>query len=101
MTSEFALTRRYHFSAGHRLENPALDAEDNEFVIGLVGKELYPLSHLVQGDSGAPVGDQVSGRREQLLQVAAGVGAHGHHPIVQTGGNFSISLDIRRAGRAG
>ena len=25
-----------------------LDAEDNEFVIGLVGKELHPLSHLVQ-----------------------------------------------------
>jgi chlorite dismutase len=35
---------------GHdvRLACHGLDAEDNEFVIGLVGKELYPLSHLVQ-----------------------------------------------------
>jgi chlorite dismutase len=31
-----------------RLACHALDAEDNEFVIGLVGKELHPLSHLVQ-----------------------------------------------------
>lgn len=35
---------------GHdvRLACHGLDAEDNEFVIGLVGKELHPLSHLVQ-----------------------------------------------------
>lgn len=31
-----------------RLACHALDAQDNEFVIGLVGKELHPLSHLVQ-----------------------------------------------------
>jgi hypothetical protein len=31
-----------------RLACHALDAEDNEFVIGLVGRELHPLSHLVQ-----------------------------------------------------
>src|SRR5205085_12697632 len=31
-----------------RLACHGLDAGDNEFVIGLVGKELYPLSHLVQ-----------------------------------------------------
>ena len=31
-----------------RLACHGLDAEDNEFVIGLVSKELYPLSHLVQ-----------------------------------------------------
>lgn len=31
-----------------RLACHALDAADNEFVIGLVGAELYPLSHLVQ-----------------------------------------------------
>jgi hypothetical protein len=31
-----------------RLACYGLDAGDNEFVIGLVGKELYPLSHLVQ-----------------------------------------------------
>lgn len=31
-----------------RLACHGLDAADNEFVIGLVGRELYPLSHLVQ-----------------------------------------------------
>jgi hypothetical protein len=31
-----------------RLAAYGLDAGDNEFIIGLVGKELYPLSHLVQ-----------------------------------------------------
>jgi chlorite dismutase len=32
-----------------RLACYGLDAADNEFVIGLVGPELHPLSHLVQG----------------------------------------------------
>ena len=31
-----------------RLACHGLDAEDNEFVIGLVGSQLHPLSHLVQ-----------------------------------------------------
>jgi chlorite dismutase len=31
-----------------RLACHGLDAKDNEFVIGLVGKDLHPLSHLVQ-----------------------------------------------------
>ena len=31
-----------------RLACHGLDANDNEFVLGLVGKELHPLSHLVQ-----------------------------------------------------
>ena len=31
-----------------RLACHGLDGEDNEFVIGLVGKDLHPLSHLVQ-----------------------------------------------------
>jgi chlorite dismutase len=31
-----------------RLACHGLDADDNEFVIGLVGRELHPLSHLVQ-----------------------------------------------------
>ncbi len=31
-----------------RLACHGIDSEDNEFVIGLVGKELHPLSHLVQ-----------------------------------------------------
>jgi chlorite dismutase len=32
-----------------RLACHGLDASDNEFVIGLIGKELHPLSHVVQG----------------------------------------------------
>jgi chlorite dismutase len=36
------------FAHDVRLAAYGLDAGDNEFVIGLVGKELYPLSHLVQ-----------------------------------------------------
>src|ERR1700733_6522648 len=50
---------REHATIGHaygqaelahdiRLACHGIDAEDNEFVIGLVGKELHPLSHLVQ-----------------------------------------------------
>ena len=31
-----------------RLACHGLDAKDNEFVIGLVGKALHPLSHLIQ-----------------------------------------------------
>jgi chlorite dismutase len=31
-----------------RLACHGLDANDNEFVIGLIGKELHPLSHVVQ-----------------------------------------------------
>jgi chlorite dismutase len=31
-----------------RLACHGLDAQDNEFLIGLIGKELYPLSHVVQ-----------------------------------------------------
>ncbi len=31
-----------------RLACHGIDAQDNEFVIGLIGKELHPLSHLVQ-----------------------------------------------------
>lgn len=31
-----------------RLACHGLDANDNEFVIGLIGKDLYPLSHVVQ-----------------------------------------------------
>ena len=31
-----------------RLACHGLDAHDNEFVIGLIGKDLYPLSHVVQ-----------------------------------------------------
>ncbi len=32
--SRFTVTRSYHFSAGHRLENPALPGEDNARIYG-------------------------------------------------------------------
>lgn len=32
--TEFALTRRYHFSAGHRLESAAFGAEENARIYG-------------------------------------------------------------------
>jgi hypothetical protein len=35
-----------------RLASHGLDANDNDFVIGLIGKELYPLSHVVQSMRG-------------------------------------------------
>ena len=31
-----------------RLDCRGLDKDDNDFVIGLIGKELFPLSHIVQ-----------------------------------------------------
>jgi len=35
------VTRRVHFSAGHRLHNPALSAEDNERIYGLCNSPNY------------------------------------------------------------
>lgn len=35
-----------------RLASHGLDAHDNDFVIGLIGKELHPLSHVVQSMRG-------------------------------------------------
>ncbi|HEX2880057.1 MAG TPA: chlorite dismutase family protein, partial [Polyangiaceae bacterium] len=36
------------FAHDIRLACHGLDAKDNEFVIGLIGKDLHPLSHVVQ-----------------------------------------------------
>lgn len=58
-SDEVAGLMREHAAIGHaygqkglahdvRLACHGLDAKDNEFVIGLIGKELFPLSHLVQ-----------------------------------------------------
>jgi Chlorite dismutase len=57
--SEQSAMMREHGAIGHaygnqglghdvRLACHGLDGDDNDFVIGLVGKELHPLSHLVQ-----------------------------------------------------
>lgn len=49
---EHAMLGRSYASGGHasdiRLACFGLDTNDNEFVIGLVGPELYPLSRLIQ-----------------------------------------------------
>ena len=49
---EHAMLGRSYASGGYasdiRLACFGLDTNDNEFVIGLVGKELYPLSRLIQ-----------------------------------------------------
>lgn len=49
---EHAMIGRAYGAAGAatdiRLACHGLDANDNEFIIGLIGKELYPLSHVVQ-----------------------------------------------------
>ena len=45
------LGRRYGeagYAVDVRLECHGLDRDDNEFVIGLIGAELYPLSRLVK-----------------------------------------------------
>jgi len=51
--SEFAVTRRYHFSAGHRLENSALSPEDNARLYGQCHRQHghnYRLEVTVVGD---------------------------------------------------
>jgi chlorite dismutase len=52
MMLEHALLGRAYGEAGHavdiRLECHGLDRDDNEFVLGIVGKELYPLSRLIK-----------------------------------------------------
>lgn len=51
MREHGAIGRRYgeaDFAHDVRLACHGLDANDNDFVIGLIGKELHPLSHVVQ-----------------------------------------------------
>ena len=52
MMLEHALLGRAYGEAGYavdiRLECHGLDRDDNEFVLGIVGKELYPLSRLIK-----------------------------------------------------
>ena len=66
MTSDFALTRRYHFSAGHRLENPALGAEDNARLYGQCYRQ-HGHNYLVEVT--------VGGRSDPVSGMAADLGA--------------------------
>ena len=73
MTSEFALTRRYHFSAGHRLENPALDAEDNARLYGQCYRQ-HGHNYLLEVTVGGEL-DPVTGMSADLAAVDAAVEA--------------------------
>ena len=52
MMAEYALIGRAYGEGGHaldiRLECHGLDRDDNEFVLGILGAELYPLSKLIK-----------------------------------------------------
>ena len=70
---ELELTRSYHFSAGHRLESAALDAEDNARVYGPCHRphgHNYLLEVTVGGDL-----DPVTGMSADLAAVDAAVEA--------------------------
>jgi 6-pyruvoyltetrahydropterin/6-carboxytetrahydropterin synthase len=68
---ELRLTRSYHFSAGHRLENPALGEEDNARIYGQCYRQHghnYLLEVTVGGEP-----DPVTGMSADLVTVDAAV----------------------------
>ncbi|HYU15282.1 MAG TPA: 6-carboxytetrahydropterin synthase [Candidatus Acidoferrum sp.] len=70
---DLRLTRSYHFSAGHRLENPALGEEENARIYGPCYRQHghnYLLKVTVGGDL-----DPVTGMSADLAAVDAAVEA--------------------------
>ena len=70
---DLRLTRSYHFSAGHRLENPALGEEENARIYGPCYRQHghnYLLEITVGGDL-----DPVTGMSADLAAVDAAVEA--------------------------
>ena len=70
---DLRLTRSYHFSAGHRLENPALGEEENARIYGPCYRQHghnYLLEVTVGGDL-----DPVTGMSADLAAVDAAVEA--------------------------
>ena len=70
---DLRLTRSYHFSAGHRLENPALGEEENARIYGPCYRQHghnYLLEVTVGGDL-----DPVTGMSADLAAVDAAVKA--------------------------
>ena len=65
------LTRSYHFSAGHRLENPALGAEDNARLYGPCHRQ-HGHNYLLEVTVGGAL-DPVSGMAADLAAVDAAV----------------------------
>jgi 6-pyruvoyltetrahydropterin/6-carboxytetrahydropterin synthase len=64
--SALELTRQYHFSAGHRLESPALSPEDNARLYGQCYRQ-HGHNYLVEVT--------VQGRRDPVTGMAADLGA--------------------------
>ena len=69
----FTLTRTYHFSAGHRLENAALSAEENARLYGQCHRQHghnYLLEVSVQGDAAPATGMAIDlGRVDALVEA--------------------------------
>ena len=73
-TRRVELTRVYHFSAGHRLENPARSAEDNAALYGACSRphgHNYYLEVTVRGVPDALTGMAVDlGRVDEIVRVS-------------------------------
>ncbi len=71
--SDLCVTRSYHFSAGHRLENPALSEEDNARIYGQCYRQHghnYLIEVTVAGEL-----DPATGMSADLVAVDAAVEA--------------------------
>jgi 6-pyruvoyltetrahydropterin/6-carboxytetrahydropterin synthase len=66
-TRELELTRVYHFSAGHRLEHPALTAEENERLYGVCARPHGHNYYLEVTVTGTP--DPVTGMLTDVAQL--------------------------------
>jgi 6-pyruvoyltetrahydropterin/6-carboxytetrahydropterin synthase len=71
--SGLSVTRRYHFSAGHRLENAALSDEDNARIYGPCHRQ-HGHNYLVEVTVEGPL-DPVTGMSADLAAVDAVVQA--------------------------
>jgi 6-pyruvoyltetrahydropterin/6-carboxytetrahydropterin synthase len=82
--SRFAVTRRYHFSAGHRLENPALAAEDNARIFGQCYRQHghnYGLEVTVAGEADPATGMSVDVAAVDAAVHAAVLGRVDHYDL--------------------
>jgi 6-pyruvoyltetrahydropterin/6-carboxytetrahydropterin synthase len=71
--NRLSVTRRYHFSAGHRLENDALSDEDNARIYGPCHRQ-HGHNYLVEVTVEGPL-DPVTGMSADLAAVDATVQA--------------------------
>jgi 6-pyruvoyltetrahydropterin/6-carboxytetrahydropterin synthase len=86
--SALALTRSYHFSAGHRLENTALDEEDNARLYGQCYRQHghnYRLEVTVGGDL-----DPDTGMAVDLAVVDAAV----HSAVLSKVDHYDLSATV-------